>query len=349
MSPDAIVFEILTRLPAKAVWRFKVVCKEWCHLLSTRQFEKVHSDRSLLPSKQKTLVIRDLIATVHPIDFATAQYGPGTTITCPFYPDITGISILSHMDGLLCAWVHDTHELFLWNPTTTTYKTLSNSNGRGIFVDSTGTIAFFKDHLHDYKVMHVIRNQHAFEAHVYSRLLACWTEIPFPAKLEYLDRKFSWSTGTQCGATVYYTITQPLIRGKNVIIAFDTFSGHVTELQFPPIQTNGVLETNMLTVQDALYMFVTNGLQERTLQLWILRQDHWINVFTPPPIPPISERLWCSITHYMTNGKWFVMTNSHTLYEIDTDMRPLQYFHTVNSLDAGVGAVYLETVVAPDI
>lgn len=47
--------------------------------------------------------------------------------------------------------------------------------------------------------------------------------------------------------------------------------------------------------------------------------------------------------------KWFVMSNSHTFYEIDTDMRPLQYFHTVNSLDAGVGAVYLESVVAPDI
>ncbi|XP_076919718.1 putative F-box protein At3g16210 [Bidens hawaiensis] len=328
MFPDAVVLEILTRLPTKVVGRFKLVCKEWHDLLSNRNFEKLHSYRSLLPSNQKTLVIHRLIGTVYPINFITGEYGPGKPITCPFYSDITCISILSHMDGLLCAWVHDTHELFLWNPTTTAYKRLSNSTGRGIFVDSTDTIALFKDHLNDYKVMHVIRKSNAFEAHIYSRILASWTEIPFTAKLDYLDRKFCWSIGTQCGTTIYYTITQPMIQGENVVIAFDAFSGHVTELQFPPVQTTGVLETNMLTIQDDLYMIVTNGLQNRTLQLWILRQDHWINLFTLLP-PPIPERLWCSITHYMTNGKWFVMSNSQTLYEIDTDMRPLQYFHSV--------------------
>ncbi|XP_076886918.1 putative F-box protein At3g16210 [Bidens hawaiensis] len=349
MSPDAVVLEILTRLPAKVVGRFKVVCKEWCGLLSTQNFEKLHLYRSFLRSNQKTLVIHRLIGTIHPIDFTNGEYGPGKPITCPFYPDITCISILSHMDGLLCAWVHDTQEIFLWNPTTTAYKTLSNFISRGIFVDSTDTVAFFRDHLNDYKVIHVIRKSNAFEAHVYSRLLASWTETPFPAKVEYLDRKFCWSIGTQCGRTVYYTITQPLIQGKNVIISFDYFTGHVIELQFPQVQTNGVLETKMLTIKNDLYMIVTNGLQNRTLQLWILRQDHWINLFTPPPIPPIPERLWCSITHYVTNGKWFVMSNSRTLYEIATDMRPLEYFHSVNSLHGGVGAVYLETVVAPAI
>ncbi|KAL5721288.1 hypothetical protein ACHQM5_004948 [Ranunculus cassubicifolius] len=40
--PVEMVFEILTRIPAKDLLRFKTVCKSWYSLISTRRFVKSH-------------------------------------------------------------------------------------------------------------------------------------------------------------------------------------------------------------------------------------------------------------------------------------------------------------------
>ncbi|PIA47198.1 hypothetical protein AQUCO_01400112v1 [Aquilegia coerulea] len=40
--PEEIIFEILTRVPAKDLIRFKTVCKPWCFLISDRKFVEGH-------------------------------------------------------------------------------------------------------------------------------------------------------------------------------------------------------------------------------------------------------------------------------------------------------------------
>ncbi|KAJ0796016.1 putative F-box domain-containing protein [Helianthus annuus] len=55
-----IVFEILTRVPAKDVGRSKSVCKQWYALLSTQDFVRMHCSRSLVSSNQRVLLIDDL-------------------------------------------------------------------------------------------------------------------------------------------------------------------------------------------------------------------------------------------------------------------------------------------------
>ncbi|KAF5765505.1 putative F-box domain-containing protein [Helianthus annuus] len=53
LPTDVIISDILTRVPAKTAARSKSVCKEWRALLSTRDFEKAHCSRTLIPSNQK--------------------------------------------------------------------------------------------------------------------------------------------------------------------------------------------------------------------------------------------------------------------------------------------------------
>ncbi|KAM0012626.1 putative F-box associated interaction domain-containing protein [Helianthus debilis subsp. tardiflorus] len=224
LRAEIIVFQILTRVTAKDVGRSKTVCKECCALLSTRYFESVHSSRSFVAANQRTLMIRNLTCGVHTINFQTGEYGPETHITCPFHDDITYISILSQLDGLLCAWAQDTHQLFLWNPTTTAYKNLSTTDGLGLYIESTDTLGLYKDTLHDYKIVHVTRNTNALESHIYSRKLASWRKIPFQANVEYVQRSFFWSSGTQCGTSVYFTVCESWTSGKHVVIAFDIVS-----------------------------------------------------------------------------------------------------------------------------
>ncbi|MFS7936021.1 putative F-box-like domain superfamily protein [Helianthus anomalus] len=75
---EVIIFGILKRVPAKIAARSKSVCKEWRSLISTRNFEKAHCSRSLIPSNQRTLLLRDLNCHVLPMDFEIGDYGPQT-------------------------------------------------------------------------------------------------------------------------------------------------------------------------------------------------------------------------------------------------------------------------------
>ncbi|KAI3820097.1 hypothetical protein L1987_13955 [Smallanthus sonchifolius] len=274
---EVIVFEILTRIPAKDVGCSKSVCKEWYALLSTQDFERAHSSRSSIPANQKTLIIREL--------------------NC----------------------------------------------------DSVDFIGFYKDPMNDYNVMHVRRGSVTFEAHIYSRQAASWRKIPFHVNVEYLKRSYSWSTGTQCGETVYYTVSDPGYECKNVVVAFNTVSEQAKELTFPPVKCVGAFITNFVNVRGNLHMIVTTGLHAITLELWELRGEKWVNAYSNPPIPPIPIPLWCSITHYMTNGKWFVMSDSRKLFEIPSNMERLECRYSVSYFHDQVGAVFLETVVSPAI
>ncbi|PWA97725.1 F-box domain-containing protein [Artemisia annua] len=129
LSTEMIVFWILTRVPPKAVGRFKSVCKTWNSLLSGNAFLREHCSRSAIPSNQKVLIIELQTSSIHPINFETHAYEPGTSITIPFFHlsddnRFNLVSILSHLNGLLCVCNRVTSDLFLWNPVTTSFKRL---------------------------------------------------------------------------------------------------------------------------------------------------------------------------------------------------------------------------------
>ncbi|MFS7896303.1 putative F-box-like domain superfamily protein [Helianthus anomalus] len=113
LPTDVIISDILTRVPAKTAARSKSVCKEWCALLSTRDFEKAHCSRTLTPSNQRTLLIRDLNCHIQPMEFETADYGLQTIVLLPFQAEIRDVMILSHLDDLLCVCLQNTDKLVL--------------------------------------------------------------------------------------------------------------------------------------------------------------------------------------------------------------------------------------------
>ncbi|MFS8024487.1 hypothetical protein Hanom_Chr16g01463851 [Helianthus anomalus] len=80
-----------------------------------------------------------------------------------------------------------------------------------------------------------------------------------------------------------------------------------------------------------------------------LRGDYWIKVLTCPPIPPISLSFWCDITHYVTNGNWFVMTKLGKLFTIEMDMKLFECFYPVIWFCCFKGVVFVETVIPPTI
>ncbi|KAL8200079.1 hypothetical protein R6Q57_011418 [Mikania cordata] len=114
ISDELIVFEILTRVPARTVARSKCVSKKWKALLLTSQFVKIHCSRSLSASDQKVVLVDDLTYSTHTINFQSDGHEPGTILYFPF----NKVTIYSHLDGLLCVLLNHTSELALWNPVT---------------------------------------------------------------------------------------------------------------------------------------------------------------------------------------------------------------------------------------
>ncbi|KAM0043758.1 putative F-box-like domain superfamily protein [Helianthus debilis subsp. tardiflorus] len=149
-----IIFGILTRVPAKTAARSKSVCKEWCALLSTRNFEKAHYSCSSILSNQRTLLLRDLNCHVHPMDFEIADYGPQTILSLPFQAEIRDVMVLSHLDGLLCVCLQQTHELLLWNPTTGAHRLLATPTGRGWYKEIEDTVGLYNGSSNDYRLLY---------------------------------------------------------------------------------------------------------------------------------------------------------------------------------------------------
>ncbi|MFS7900320.1 hypothetical protein Hanom_Chr00s106236g01806011 [Helianthus anomalus] len=118
-----IVFEILTRVPAKDVGHYK----------------------------SRLLLIDDLTCSIHPIIFQSNDYGPSSIVTFPFHYQNNDVSILSHLNGLLCVCLNHTYELLLWNPTTTAFKHLSTTDSHGFYINNLDAVGLYVDADDDYK------------------------------------------------------------------------------------------------------------------------------------------------------------------------------------------------------
>ncbi|KAM0006703.1 putative F-box domain, galactose oxidase/kelch, beta-propeller, F-box associated interaction [Helianthus debilis subsp. tardiflorus] len=348
LPTDVIISDILTRVPAKTAARSKSVCKEWRALLSTRDFEKAHCSRTLTPSNQRTLLIRDLSCHIQPMEFETADYGLQTIVPLPFQAEIKDVMILSHLDGLLCVCLQHTDKLVLWNPTTGAHTLLATPAGHGLYTDLTDTVGLYNGAGNDYRVLHLSRRSDLVSAHVYSRQLGSWRKIAFGSNPEYQKPRFYWSPGTVCGGTLYFTVCECYVVGKNLVVGFDTNTEQVTEISFPPVPSSGIFQGILVDVRQSLHMVLWTGHQDMSLTLWALQGETWVKHFSTPTVPPIPLSLWLTITHYLTDGTFVVMSNSRKLYEIRVGNNPLECYYASSWFRGYIGAVFQQTLVSPN-
>lgn len=121
---DDIIAEILLRLPANSLLRFRCVCKSWLALISAPSFVKNHLSRvntkhfNLLvgtwPSQASVLKDDDGDIAITVLDYPVTSWSQ-----CPsLYPIIYG-----SCNGLMCI-EFEYGNLILWNPCTRDFKQL---------------------------------------------------------------------------------------------------------------------------------------------------------------------------------------------------------------------------------
>ncbi|KAM0049648.1 putative F-box associated interaction domain-containing protein [Helianthus debilis subsp. tardiflorus] len=174
------------------------------------------------------------------MDFETAEYGPHSVLPLPYQAKKNEVMILENLDGLLCIYLSYTHELLLWNPTTTAQRHLATPASHTVFEDIAYTVGLYTDPSNDYNLLHLTRRSGVLAAHIYSRQRGNWRKIAFKTNSAYQTRKFYWSPGTLCAGTLYFTICECWVVGKNVVIGFDTSTEQVRDINFPPIPSSGI-------------------------------------------------------------------------------------------------------------
>ena len=123
-----VLFDIIARLPAKVVTQCKLVCTDWLDMLSSEEFAMRHSQYMRRSDDQKIIITSHRTCKVRSLDHKSPNYSTATNVHILFAAKPHNLLFLASLDGMLCVCLKNTCELVVWNPLTSVYKMLSNSN-----------------------------------------------------------------------------------------------------------------------------------------------------------------------------------------------------------------------------
>ncbi|XP_071714770.1 putative F-box/LRR-repeat/kelch-repeat protein At1g11620 [Rutidosis leptorrhynchoides] len=246
--------EILPRLPAKSVLRFKSVSKQWYSLLTSQMFKNTHFNHITNNDRQNPNKI--LLLSSSSCEFRTIDCeSPELSVTrnprpLPFTPPRPKkVVILASCHGLVCAGVLTNSDsdyfsdLILWNPLTSEFKTLSKTNyNKECYADDSCQRfgLYYSSFDNDYKLISITKN---FDVYGYSLKNDSWRNMVDSTnslkKILYLIYK-CWRLCTWLDESLFF-IKQDII-GYGIygpwecaIVRFDTKTERFTEIRVPYI------------------------------------------------------------------------------------------------------------------
>ncbi|MFS8019069.1 hypothetical protein Hanom_Chr15g01399511 [Helianthus anomalus] len=136
------------------------------------------------------------------------------------------------------------------------------------------------------------------------------------------------------------------IENKGVMLfGFDVELERFKLKTFPSIP-HADFDGNLVVVHTELHIFVTHGFPHWMVDLWRIEGESWVKLWVFPPVQPII--LSCSITHIISTGRFFVVSN-RVANEIDTTMKGDDCYYLVLWFHGLQGAIYTETLASPNI
>ncbi|KAI3524068.1 hypothetical protein L1887_02703 [Cichorium endivia] len=187
LPTEIILYNILPRMPAKSLARFRFVCKQWHSFLRTPVFAKKHLHHLTNNDHQnhhKLLVLSLTYKYFYTIDCETPKDPSPATRSLPFEACYETFSIVTSLHGMVCVGItkrsQDDAEyshLILWNLLTGEYKTLSNTGSDKECYKKTESPfgLYYSSSDDDYKLLRVT-NFHS--AYIYSLKSDSWRKIP---------------------------------------------------------------------------------------------------------------------------------------------------------------------------
>nr|XP_043638274.1 putative F-box protein At2g02030 [Erigeron canadensis] len=304
ISPNDIIdYEILPRLPAKSVCRFKSVSKQWKRSLSSHIFGKMHQFHHINNNIQKTY---KLLLLDKPRVDCGEPLNDGSSGTVGFNlleeADPRFDMVLASLDGLVCvASSKIVNSLALWNPLTRACYKLPPHPKKHFFPyhPRLDVIGFYSDSSNDYKLLYLVsETATSNEAYIYSQTLNSWRKIEFVIG-NYGEPYFyyNWSQATLCDQSLYFSVRrfhlESLKNDHDCIICFDGNTEDSRIIQFPPLPSGATCPHSSLVVIDGcihlcVAYYTTDYVMFKRGNMWkLINGDSWVEVafFPGAPVP----------------------------------------------------------------
>ncbi|CAI9093292.1 OLC1v1028761C1 [Oldenlandia corymbosa var. corymbosa] len=366
--PEELVIEILSRLPAKSLGKFKCVSKSWLALISTQRFIKTHLS---IASGRDDYEHHRLVFKVSPFSSDGANYelhsvssllhGPASETTtvevfdldCRLSPT-NSLFFVGSCNGLLCIFHMRNEVFYLHNPCTTKLKGLPDSGihrGYGICRNFGFGYVRCSD---DYKVLGLFKIlieslngpvSFKYEFRLYSLKNNSWRKIEdlkigIP-KLEFLDNfKFA-------SENLHWLVDDGIdgLRIGRFDLANETY-----QVMDCPNNKDSLYDHGLGVLGGCLSLFYD---RERThADIWIMKdygiEESWTKVFSIPYIDTPGDRLFEMAQSICTsrNGEMlFILGSKLLLY--DPKSNTLTQFPQIGIFFRMI--MYVESLVWPDI
>ncbi|XP_060216657.1 F-box/kelch-repeat protein At3g06240-like [Lycium barbarum] len=126
--PEDIIFDILTRLPAKSIGQFMCISKQWCSSLSDPKFIKAHlTFHSHKHDEVKSILISHVSRSLNTVTFNHDTHNPIDAISRKLnLSDNMWQRVVGSCNGLVLV-LNEEDDIFLINPSTLEYRGIPNS------------------------------------------------------------------------------------------------------------------------------------------------------------------------------------------------------------------------------
>ncbi|XWS73865.1 hypothetical protein CRYUN_Cryun02cG0165900 [Craigia yunnanensis] len=332
--PETVVMEILSKLPAKSLTRFRCVCKPWCSSFQTSHFITKHQHNNL-KNNLNILLKRCRGNThddIHYFSALSTEKGQNflvkENIRLPFFENCWYAPVVSGpCNGLLC--LHDAGKAALWNPSTREFKILPQSSvQRPPSVDSTsfGCLGFgFDSKTDDYKVVRFVtyyfdeNEEEGFladwnhQVELYSLKSDSWKEIsvpeaqPYGSPLfnNYINGFYYWQA---TGDSDYLILSFDMANEKFSTLPLPKFGGSLAQYYLELLDFNGSL---------GAIVYPREG-TEKSFDLWVMNGS-WTRQFSIEYVSGVERPLG-----FWKNGELFLEGSNHELVLFDPATRELK-------------------------
>ncbi|PIA30532.1 hypothetical protein AQUCO_05500072v1 [Aquilegia coerulea] len=298
--PQEIITEILTRVPAKSLLRFRCVSKPWCNLISDSSFIKTHLIRAV-ERNNMNLFLHSKDQHIYSVDGDTLN--ESMEIKNPFH----GCLIHGSCNGIVC--LRKENKICLMNPSTREYKILEIDH-REYLLNYPKVYGFgYDDTTEDFKLVKIVYFDKFVEFYsrisVYSFKHDSWSTI---SNIPYW-RVNAEELGIYLHGSLHWVAYTVEPNSSKRIVCVNVKENVVREM-FEPIALNSGAETKLGVLEGQLCVMCTSNY----IDVWVMKDyalsDSWYKLFSLDKPFQSSVGRQIGAFCFSTNGKNLLKNDS---------------------------------------